>query len=269
MSDGPAPATVDANDAAWRRFYSAASVVAEYRDDQRLQPAEVTIFSLIAADLATARLLDVGVGGGRTTQHLAGVCRDYTAIDYSDAMVEVCRQRYRDAPWYAAERFRQADARALPFADQSFDIVLFSFNGLDHVPPDARATALAECSRVLKPGGWFIYSGHNLNWLDGSGLLPRRAGWRTWWREHRYRDRMRRLNAGGPSTLGVDTAHLMDPPDGLRLYYARPVAHLRELQAAGLTDPRVFDGRGREITQDPAMRQARDTWLYYLARRSA
>lgn len=190
------------------------------------------------------------------------------ALDYSAGMVEVCHQRFRAEPWYAAERFRQADARSLPFPDAAFDIVLFSFNGLDPVPPESRATALAECARVLKPGGWFIYSGHNLNWLDGQGLLPRRAGWRAWWNEHRYRTRMRRLNADGPSTLGTDAAHLKDPPDGLRLYYARPAGHLRELAAAGLTQARVFDGRGREITADPAMPRARDAWLYYLARRA-
>ncbi len=257
-----------ADDAAWRRFYSASEVVAIYRRDERLQPAEATILSLLGADLAQARLLDVGVGGGRTTAHLASACLHYRGVDYAEGMVAVCQERFRDAAWYAPESFRQADARSLPFEDDSFDIVLFSFNGLDHVPPEARATALAQCQRVLRPGGWFIYSGHNLNWFDGPGLPPRSAGWRAWIDELRYRRRTRQLNQGTASTQSLGAASLRDPPDGLRLHYARPAEHLRELQASGLGEARVFNRRGREITRDADMKRVRDTWVYYLARRT-
>ena len=45
---------------------------------------------------------------------------------------------------------------------KSFDAVIFSFNGLGCVYPDAsRVKCLAECSRVLKAGGVFIFSLHN------------------------------------------------------------------------------------------------------------
>ena len=47
-------------------------------------------------------------------------------------------------------RFEQADARALPFADGAFDIVVFD-STLSHVPEPERA--LAEAARVVRPGG--------------------------------------------------------------------------------------------------------------------
>ncbi len=45
-----------------------------------------------------------------------------------------------------------ADAGALPFADQSFDVVV-SLDFLGHVPPARKGAVLAEIRRVLKPGG--------------------------------------------------------------------------------------------------------------------
>ena len=50
----------------------------------------------------------------------------------------------------------------LKYKDERFDIVFFSFNGLDYVYPEGRrVVALKEIERVLKKGGYFIYSSHN------------------------------------------------------------------------------------------------------------
>lgn len=257
----------DANDEAWQRRYSDAPVVGAYREANRLQAPELAIFGQIGPALAQSSLLDIGVGAGRTAAHLAGAAMDYVGIDYAAAMVQACHERFAAAPWYSPARFREADVRALPFENEHFEIVLFSFNGLDHVLPPQRALALAECHRVLKPGGWFIHSGHNLSWFDGSGLLPRSRGWRDWLGQYRYLKAMKQINAGHGRSRSVDETALRDPPHGLLLHYARPSAHLRELRSAGLVDARVFDRRGREITRSSRLNANRDTWLYYLSRR--
>ncbi|HEY8087054.1 MAG TPA: class I SAM-dependent methyltransferase, partial [Polyangiaceae bacterium] len=70
-------------------------------------------------------------------------------------------QRYPDV------RVLQADARDLSrWADQSFQLVVFSFNGIDAVNPEGRATILREAHRVLRKGGAFLFSAHN---HDGPG----------------------------------------------------------------------------------------------------
>ncbi|MBF0188289.1 MAG: methyltransferase domain-containing protein, partial [Magnetococcales bacterium] len=48
------------------------------------------------------------------------------------------------------------------FETTSFDVVLFSFNGIDYIHPySARLATLREIWRVLKPDGLFIFSTHN------------------------------------------------------------------------------------------------------------
>jgi SAM-dependent methyltransferase len=47
--------------------------------------------------------------------------------------------------------FQEADGRALPFADASFDVVVFD-STLSHVPGPEQA--IAEAARVLRPAGW-------------------------------------------------------------------------------------------------------------------
>ena len=85
-------------------------------------------------------ILDMGVGGGRTTQYLSQIAGRYVGADYSEAMVDTCRKRFPD------QEFRHCDARDIaPFADGEFDAVVFSANGIDYIAADeGRARCLAE-----------------------------------------------------------------------------------------------------------------------------
>lgn len=101
----------------------------------------------------SGRLLEVPVGTGVLTMpvYQALPRADVTCLDYSPDMMARARRR-------AGERglrnvcFRQGDVGALPFADNSFDLVL-SLNGF-HAFLDKEA-AFRETFRVLKPGGVF------------------------------------------------------------------------------------------------------------------
>ena len=72
-------------------------------------------------------------------------------------MLAACRSRFPDL------EFVQADASDLSqFPDASFDVVVFSFNGIDCLHPDAvRLRCIAEIRRVLSPGGTAVISEHN------------------------------------------------------------------------------------------------------------
>ena len=98
-------------------------------------------------------LLEVPVGTGVLTMPLYQTLPQakVTCLDYSADMMASAQQK-ADALGVANVTFTQGDVGALPFADESFDIVL-SMNGF-HAFPDKEA-AYAETYRVLKPGGTF------------------------------------------------------------------------------------------------------------------
>ena len=97
-----------------------------------------------------AHILDVGSGGGLFTNYIADQRPDVDiiGIDLSPAQVQRAAKRMRA---YADRvRFQIGDATRLPFADDTFDGVI-SYGSIKHWT--SRDAGLAECVRVLKPGG--------------------------------------------------------------------------------------------------------------------
>jgi len=77
--------------------------------------------------------------------------------------VGLARRRYPDAD------ISWGDARDLsPFADGTFDMVMFSWNGIDTLDRKGRLLALAEIARVLKTDGVFVFSTLNLHGMSFS-----------------------------------------------------------------------------------------------------
>ena len=92
-------------------------------------------------------VLDVGCGTGiQLAGYQRAGCR-VSGIDASPAMLAVARRRLGDRA-----SLRLGDATRLPYADQAFDLVLAS-TVLHEMPAGARAAALGEIRRVLRPGG--------------------------------------------------------------------------------------------------------------------
>lgn len=112
---------------------------------------------------AAHRILDVGCGAGRTTFSLfARGYHNITGIDLSDQMIAAC-DAIKNANGADIE-FLSADATRLPFADAAFDACIFSFNGLMTIPMRVnRLAAMKEICRVLKTGGRFIFTTHDIN----------------------------------------------------------------------------------------------------------
>jgi ubiquinone/menaquinone biosynthesis C-methylase UbiE len=102
-----------------------------------------------ALDLrAGQKVLDVAAGNGNATLAAARRFAEVTSTDYVPALLEGGRKRAA-ADGLAVE-FRDADAEALPFADQSFDAVLSTF-GVMFTPDQEKAAS--EMVRVCKRGG--------------------------------------------------------------------------------------------------------------------
>lgn len=104
-------------------------------------------------DLRQSQILDVGCGIGRLTAPLADHCAAVVGVDVSARMIEEARQLHR-RPNLSFETTSGVDLQG--FASDRFDGV-FSFSVLPHLPPDVVACYFAEISRVLRPGGWFVY----------------------------------------------------------------------------------------------------------------
>jgi ubiquinone/menaquinone biosynthesis C-methylase UbiE len=94
------------------------------------------------------RVLEIGCGCGSEAERFARAGAHYTAVDLTNAAVNITRLRFQLANLEG--RFVQGDAENLPFADGSFDLV-YSHGVLHHTPDTPRT--IREVYRVLSPGG--------------------------------------------------------------------------------------------------------------------
>ena len=164
------------------RVYDSAEVAEHYAGLSYLTPCEQHMFESHVR--VGARVLEIGVGGGRVSGFLLQRASSYTGVDYAPKMVEACRRKY------PAADFRVADASDLSvFSDGTFDNVVMAFNTIDYLVPDsARARCLAEVRRVLKPSGLLILSSHN----------PRAVLVAPSWNRERLRSMAARIGGGRP-----------------------------------------------------------------------
>jgi SAM-dependent methyltransferase len=234
-----------------------------------IDPGEAHVLALLRRELAAGPVLDIGVGGGRTVPLLAPASDDYVAIDYLAEMVSLTRRRFPQA------RVEHVDARDLScFADATFAVVFWSANGIDGIGHADRALALAEIRRVLRPGGRFAFSTHNLG-SAYSGRPP----WDYHWfmadpriallRARRLPRRARAYRrARGLVTRGEGWASLVDPAYefGLVTHFVSLAEARRELGALGFdASVEAFDMRGVPLGPAAAPGQP---WFHLIAERS-
>lgn len=105
---------------------------------------------------AGGRALDVCCGTGRLAVELARVSGPegrVVGIDFCRAMLDVAAGNIARTPYAATIDLVEANAMALPFADDSFDTATIGF-ALRNVPDIA--AVLAEMRRVVRPGGTVV-----------------------------------------------------------------------------------------------------------------
>lgn len=254
-----------------QKTYTSPLVVQYYAQLKMLQPAEETILDLFSDRWSTMKMLDMGVGGGRTTQHFAERVAEYVGIDYSADMISVCQQRF--SAFSSPLRFEVCDARDLSqFADHSFDFILFSFNGIDYISDSDRVKVFEEIRRVGKPGGHLFFSTHNLQGLEREFGIKKHIGWNpiTTYVNLIMWFLLRAINYSlTPSQLKAAThAIVRDESHNFRLktYYIRPQAQIEQLQRY-FSEIKVFSWKtGLELTNNTDLSANCDMWLYYLCR---
>lgn len=236
-----------------------------------IDAGEEMLIERIGAAAEQRPILDIGVGGGRTIPLVAGDGDGYVAVDFIQEMVELTSAKY------PAVRVEQADARDLAgFEDDSFGAVLFSFNGIDGLAHEDRAAVHRAAMRVLRPGGVYLYSTHNLDFCCAG-----RPPWhRSWWDLDNgpramlvYAARLPRRSLSyrrlaGLTERGDSWAVLVGSAYDFSIlsHHVTPGEALAELERAGFQAPaEMYGPAGEKVTV------ATDTdgipWLYLLARK--
>ena len=107
--------------------------------------SQARVLANMAGRIQDREMLDVGTGTGRAAFILALGGARVTAVDASEEMLAIARQRAAEQSLKI--KFQRGDAHALDFADRSFDAVV-SFRMLMHTPQWKRC--VAELCRVTE-----------------------------------------------------------------------------------------------------------------------
>lgn len=133
--------------------------------DRRVEAWEGVAASPVFARLATNALeraaiadgdtvVDLGAGTGLLTLAAARSAAGVIAVDYSQPMLDRLAQ-HADAAGLGGITCVRADLRELPIDDEVADVVVSSY-AFHHIDDVAKALALSEARRVLRPGGRLV-----------------------------------------------------------------------------------------------------------------
>jgi ubiquinone/menaquinone biosynthesis C-methylase UbiE len=183
------------------------------------------------------RGIEIGAGTGYFTLNLlrAGVLRDAVATDISPGMLSALSASAGDLG--LPVETRECEAAALPFEDDSFDLV-FGHAVLHHLPD--LAGAFREFRRVLRPGGVVAFCGEPSKHGDRLSALPKRGAMAVapLWRALMGASRRA---AGGNGAGPREEDELESVVD---VHAFPPVELTEHAEAAGFEDVRV---RGEEL----------------------
>ncbi|HOU42008.1 MAG TPA: class I SAM-dependent methyltransferase [Promineifilum sp.] len=129
---------------------------------------------------AGMRVLDVGCGRGEILRHCMRLGIEAHGMDYAAVATQMSREVVAAETQRAAAELQrpeneqprpprpgvcQADAKTLPFPDNSFDRVLM-FDVVEHLFPWELQQAFVDIGRVLKPGGRLVIHTAPNRWYD-------------------------------------------------------------------------------------------------------
>jgi ubiquinone/menaquinone biosynthesis C-methylase UbiE len=179
--------------------------------------------------------LEIGAGTGYFSLNLlqAGAIERATCTDISPGMLATLESNAERLG--LSVRTAAAEAETLPFADESFDLVL-GHAVLHHIPDLGQA--FSEFNRVLRPGGTLIFCGEPSRYGDLLAAIPKRTALITapLWR------RLMRASARRHDPAAESNGHALEPEVDVHAFAPRDLK--RYCEQAGLVDVRV---RGEEL----------------------
>lgn len=239
--------------------YSRAAFKRLYTDEKWL-PSEASLILDYGTDIVSKKVLELGAGSGRIASVLEHRTSEYYATDINPDMISTLREVH---PLVNA---RVADARNLEnFKDSEYDTVIFSFCGIDCLPFRDRPLALSEVNRVLKQGGAFIHSTHNVTFARSASHNPKFKNYMNSLIEYCLR-KWNRWKLLRHEYYSQDYAVVNDRAlhNGLLNVYIKPELHFSQLKSAGFYIEAMYERSGRKIPGDAI---PTDQWFYIVARK--
>ena len=199
----------------------------------------------------------------RTTLHFAPFTREYIGIDYSKEMINACKKRLEHFP--SNIKFEVVNANDLSqFQNESFDFILFSFNGLDYSNEMDRKNVLKGIIRICKPNSIFCFSTHNIQTINHyyafNFSFNLKHLLKEIYRQYFLRSMNQKKNIKKEFTFFWDGAHNFK----LHTYYCNPSFQIKQLSDLGFRNIKVYDLSGNDITNSDKLAATKDAWLYYI-----
>lgn len=255
-------------------FYNNPNVVNFFRNLSALKPVETALLSRFRDELQDQPILDIGIGGGRTTAPLLQITRSYVGIDFSKEMILAARQKFPGAD------LRVCDARDLSiFKDGYFAAVFFWGGGLDDIVAE-RSQVLKEINRVLR-SGIFMLMTHNFDAYDMRRCLKNRLRLSRKpsllindnlfrlrsYASYCYNRFWSAVHRRGYAVYGEYEEPLGDrskPGMVLPTYYMHRDAQVQQLIKHGFSEVEILDQNGNLVESS---RVVKDLFLFYVARK--
>jgi SAM-dependent methyltransferase len=177
------------------QIYNSTEIAAHYAGLSQITPCEHLLFQKYVPHGAV--VLDLGVGGGRTTPYLSARSSAYLGVDYAPEMVRVCQAKFPNLEFKVAHASDLSEIRS-----HSFDAVVAAFN----VRPEWNHERVRRIATRIAPAeglfGRLLYS--ILNCIAALAATMRAASGTL----------RRLLRQSGSGAFWRGEGHVLDPAHG-------------------------------------------------------
>ena len=223
-----------------------------------LWPEEEMILKRYETHIRGKTVLDIGCGAGRMTLALKVLTKDYTGIDYSEGMINACKKRFESL------KFIHCDASDMTvFDNESFDFVFFALSGIDCMSHENRMKIFNEIYRILKYGGVFAFSSHNLDDRSHGSVF-------NLFDINIYNNIKKIFSYLKVRKQQIRTetyAILSDPYEGFGLltYFIRKSDQVTQLKQSGFSDVEILNCKCQFTEADSLDRDSK--WFWYICKK--
>lgn len=232
-----------------------------------LKPEQVIIDFISNLDIEKrGKIIDIGVGAGRTTNLFHKYFTHYIGIDYAQEMINYCNSNYRSLN---NTKFIKSDARKMNFAhENSVDFSFFSFNGIDCVEFSDRIKILKEIIRIGKKDSYFAFSTHNLFNINKLFKFQTPKNPFKWLKEYQRYKGIKEHNNIDYLRSRKDYAYIFDGDNNnfnFKYTYIDPKYQVENLEEMGFEIIKIIDLSGNSLDViNTNWEEFSEPWIHFL-----